>query len=77
MNERSMKSKAWPAGVLAGVLGCGMLAALGADAPPQPTRTAQEEFVILTPKPGPEPKVWGPRVYGCRPGKPFLYRIPA
>jgi alpha-galactosidase len=32
---------------------------------------------ILTPKPGPAPAVNGPRVYGCRPGRPFLYRIPA
>ncbi|MGQ9589654.1 MAG: NPCBM/NEW2 domain-containing protein [Planctomycetota bacterium] len=40
------------------------------DAPP-------EEAVILTPKPGPEPRLNGPKVYGCRPGRPFLYRIPA
>ncbi len=32
---------------------------------------------ILTPKPGPEPRINGPKVYGCRPGNPFLYRIPA
>ncbi len=32
---------------------------------------------ILTPKPGPAPQINGPRVYGCRPGRPFLYRIPA
>jgi alpha-galactosidase len=32
---------------------------------------------ILTPKPGPAPAINGPRVYGCRPGRPFLYRIPA
>lgn len=31
---------------------------------------------ILTPKPGPEPKINGPAVYGARPGRPFLYRIP-
>ncbi len=35
-----------------------------------------EERVILTPKPGPEPRINGPEVYGCRPGRPFLYRIP-
>ena len=35
------------------------------------------EMPILTPKPGPEPRINGPRVYGVRPGKPFLYRIPA
>ena len=31
---------------------------------------------ILTPKPGPAPKINGPAVYGARPGRPFLYRIP-
>ncbi len=35
-----------------------------------------EEKVLLTPPPGPEPAIHGPRVYGCRPGRPFLYRIP-
>jgi alpha-galactosidase len=36
----------------------------------------KEEFVILTPKPGPAPRLNNPLVYGCRPGNPFLYRIP-
>ncbi len=36
-----------------------------------------EKPLILTPKPGPEPRINGPRVYGCRPDHPFLYRIPA
>ena len=31
---------------------------------------------ILTPKPGPAPKLNGPMRYGARPGRPFLYRIP-
>jgi alpha-galactosidase len=38
---------------------------------------AQEKAVILTPKPGPQPRINGPMVYGARPGHPFLYRIPA
>jgi alpha-galactosidase len=42
------------------------------DAPP----VSPEERVILTPKPGPQPRINGPRVYGVRPGRPFLYRIP-
>ncbi|HEV2455140.1 MAG TPA: putative Ig domain-containing protein [Verrucomicrobiae bacterium] len=33
--------------------------------------------VILTPAPGPAPRINGPAVYGARPGHPFLYRIPA
>jgi alpha-galactosidase len=35
-----------------------------------------EEPVILTPPPGPSPRINGPSVYGCGPEKPFLYRIP-
>ena len=31
---------------------------------------------LLTPKPGPAPKINNPAVYGVRPGHPFLYRIP-
>jgi alpha-galactosidase len=41
-------------------------------APPLPP----EEPVILTPRPGPQPRINGPRIYGVRPGNPFLYRIP-
>ncbi len=36
----------------------------------------EEERIILTPRPGPQPKINGPRVYGARPGRPFIYRIP-
>ncbi len=36
----------------------------------------EEELIILTPKSGPKPKINGPRVYGARPGRPFIYRIP-
>ena len=39
-------------------------------------KPAAEEKVILTPRPGPAPHINGPSVYGCRPGRPFLYRIP-
>jgi len=35
------------------------------------------EPVILTPTPGPAPRINGPEIYGARPGHPFLYRIPA
>lgn len=31
---------------------------------------------ILTPVPGPAPRLNGPKVYGARPGKAFVYRIP-
>lgn len=32
--------------------------------------------IILTPKPGPAPQINGPRLFGVRPGRPFIYRIP-
>jgi alpha-galactosidase len=38
---------------------------------------AENSLPLLTPKPGPEPRINGPRVYGARPGHPFIYRIPA
>lgn len=44
---------------------------------PQTTTGPKETAIILTPKPGPSPRINGPKVYGCRPGNPFLYRIPA
>lgn len=45
-------------------------------APPRTVGAPREDAVILTPKPGPAPRINGPKVYGCRPGNPFLYRIP-
>ena len=35
-----------------------------------------QEPGILTPPPVPAPHINGPKLYGVRPGKPFLYRIP-
>ena len=32
---------------------------------------------ILTPKPPPQPRINGPKVFGVRPGSPFLFTIPA
>jgi alpha-galactosidase len=37
----------------------------------------QETAVILTPAPGPTPRLNGTRLLGVRPGSPFLFRIPA
>ena len=45
-------------------------------APPRTVNTPREEAVILTPKPPRAPRINGPKIYGCRPGHPFLYRIP-
>ncbi len=43
---------------------------------PEAVAAPGEEKVLLTPKPGPEPRINGPRLFGVRPGRPFLYRIP-
>ena len=37
---------------------------------------AAQDMPVLTPKPGPAPKINGPKIYGARPGHFFLYRIP-
>jgi len=41
------------------------------DAPPL------EDAVILTPKPAPTPRINGAKVFGVRPGSPFLFKIAA
>jgi len=40
------------------------------------TKAPHEDAVLLTPKPAPAPRINGAFQYGCRPGRPFLYRIP-
>jgi len=47
------------------------------DGKPESITGPREEAVILTPKPGPAPRINGAKIYGCRPGNPFLYRIAA
>ncbi len=46
-------------------------------AKPKTEAVPGEEPVILTPKAGPAPKINGAKVVGVRPGRPFLFRIPA
>ncbi len=46
-------------------------------AKPVPHVDPPEKPYLLTPKPGPAPRINGPLVYGAHPGHPFLYRIPA
>jgi alpha-galactosidase len=38
---------------------------------------ATEDAVILTPKPAATPRINGAKVFGVRPGRPFLFTIPA
>lgn len=35
-----------------------------------------EPKIVLTPKPGPEPRINGTKIFGVRPGSPFLFTIP-
>jgi alpha-galactosidase len=41
------------------------------------TTIQQETAVILSPRAPPEPRINGPKVFGVRPGSPFLFTIPA
>jgi alpha-galactosidase len=43
----------------------------GAEVSPE-----KESKIILTPAPGPAPRINGPSLFGARPGRPFVYRIP-
>jgi alpha-galactosidase len=45
--------------------------------PVQPVASAQQPPDFRTPPPPATPHINGPKVYGVRPGHPFLYRIPA
>jgi alpha-galactosidase len=49
----------------------------GAAPKMEPPAAPAEEAVLLTPPAPAEPRINGPKVYGVRPGSPFLYRIPA
>ncbi len=44
---------------------------------PEAVPIPPEERVVLTPRPPREPRVNGARVFGVRPGSPFLFTIPA
>ena len=46
---------------------------------PLPPGTRPRDYTdrILTPKPPATPRINGPNIYGQRPGRPFLYTIPA
>jgi len=41
------------------------------------THEANLLALILTPKPSPRPRINGPKIFGVRPGNPFLFTIPA
>jgi alpha-galactosidase len=44
---------------------------------PSAIAAPREPAVVLTPKPGPQPRINGARTFGVRPGAPFLFTIAA
>jgi alpha-galactosidase len=44
---------------------------------PEAVVPVREAAVVLTPKPSPEPRINGARLFGVRPGSPFLFTVPA
>jgi alpha-galactosidase len=52
------------------------LALLAAENSPPPS-AAERKAAIRTPPPPLPPRINGPRIFGARPGHPFLYHIPA
>jgi len=42
-----------------------------------PDKVTDDGKIILTPKPGPEPRINGTKIFGVRPGSPFMFKIPA
>jgi alpha-galactosidase len=44
---------------------------------PEARMPPHEPAVVLTPKPPPAPRINGPKIFGARPGSPFLFTIPA
>ena len=60
------------------LLGLAVVAAVPrGQAPAPPARQADDDPGILTPAAPREPRINGPSVYGDKPGRPFLYRVPA
>ena len=60
--------------LVVGLLLCGCSVNSDHTAAVYDARIAEKE--ILTPAPAKTPRINGPRVYGARPGKEFIYRIP-
>ena len=77
-----MPKKQWivAAALAVTVLSLSRTAAAAAASTPFETNgavEATEKPIVLTPKPGPEPRINGARIFGVRPGSPFLFTIPA
>jgi len=62
--------------LLSVVIGSILLSAMSVSCSTSPANASDEEKVILTPKPGPAPRINGTKIFGVRPGSPFLFTIP-
>jgi alpha-galactosidase len=47
------------------------------ESKPVAVAPVREAAVVMTPKPSPKPRINGARVFGVRPGSPFLFTVPA
>jgi alpha-galactosidase len=78
--NRGSRVSAWIVSLLPAVLCAGQTPApngLEGGSPERMTGTGPAAMAVaLTPKPGLAPRINGPKAYGCRPGNPFLYRVP-
>ena len=54
-----------------------IMAAAESNAPPASSAPAHTDADILTPKPPATPRITGPKVFGVRPGNPFLFKVTA
>ena len=59
------------------LLACATWGFAQTTSPAAPASPVDNSKYILTPKPPATPRINGPKVYGQRPGRPFLYTIPA
>ncbi len=74
LKAASFRNFAVALGVLALAVSGGSSRAQSTELPPRnPDLTA----FIITPPPGPAPRLTGPKIYGQRPGRPFLFTLTA
>ncbi len=59
------------------ILAAGLLSVSVHGKSPAPVVIPDNSAYILTPKPGPEPRINGARIFGARPGSQFLFNIAA
>ena len=74
VNLHKMKTASWRSACLALFLTLGASASLPLAAQDS---TAPRAATILTPAPGPAPRLNSSRIFGVRPGSPFLFKIAA